>query len=90
MRNGQLLDLGMFSFRRTTRTDVSSRSTRNIWVPAISRNAVNRLRKLTEEDFETLGVIVQLEADARDKALRGARLQVIGAFYGNFFFWRHF
>ena len=27
------------------------------------------------------------KADARDKALRGARSVVIGAFYGNFFFW---
>ena len=27
------------------------------------------------------------KADARDKALRGARSEVIGAFYGNFFFW---
>jgi len=36
---------------------------RDIRVPAVPRNAVNRLRKLTEEDLETLGVIVQLEAD---------------------------
>jgi AAA family ATP:ADP antiporter len=27
------------------------------------------------------------KAEARDKALRGARSEVIGAFYGNFFFW---
>ena len=27
------------------------------------------------------------KADARNKALRGARSEVIGAFYGNFFFW---
>ena len=27
------------------------------------------------------------KAEARNKALRGARSQVIGAFYGNFFFW---
>jgi hypothetical protein len=36
---------------------------RKIRVPAIPRNAVNRLRKLTEEDLAKLGVIVQLEAD---------------------------
>jgi hypothetical protein len=36
---------------------------REIRVPAIPRNAVNRLRKLTQKDLETLGVIVQLEAD---------------------------
>jgi hypothetical protein len=42
---------------------------REIKVPAIPRNAVNRLRKLTIEDVKTLGVIVQLEAD-RDGILR--------------------
>ena len=42
---------------------------REIKVPAIPRNAVNRLRKLTKEDLDTLGVIVQLEAD-RDGILR--------------------
>jgi hypothetical protein len=36
---------------------------REILVPAIPRNAVNRLRKLTMADLEALGVIVQLEAD---------------------------
>jgi len=38
-------------------------SWRKIKVPAIPRNAVNRLRKLTEEDLQSLAVIVQLEAD---------------------------
>jgi hypothetical protein len=42
---------------------------REIRVPAIPRNAVNRLRKLTEEDLEALGVIMQLEAD-QDGILR--------------------
>jgi hypothetical protein len=42
---------------------------RNILVPAIPRNAVNRLRKLKEEDLESLEVIVQLEAD-QDGILR--------------------
>ena len=36
---------------------------RNIQVPAVPRNAVNRLRKLTKQDLQTLEVIVQLEAD---------------------------
>ena len=36
---------------------------REVILPAIPRNAVNRLRKLTEEDLEKLSVIVQLEAD---------------------------
>jgi hypothetical protein len=44
-------------------------SWRNIKVPAIPRNAVNRLRKLTKEDLESLGVILQLEAD-QDGILR--------------------
>jgi hypothetical protein len=42
---------------------------RNLLVPAIPRNAVNRLRKLTEEDLEALGVIMQMEAD-QDGILR--------------------
>jgi hypothetical protein len=42
---------------------------REIRVPAIPRSAVNRLRKLTEEDLEALGVIMQLEAD-QDGILR--------------------
>ena len=36
---------------------------REIRIPAIPRNAVNRLRKLKEEDLDALGVILQLEAD---------------------------
>jgi hypothetical protein len=36
---------------------------RKIRVPAIPRDAVNRLRKIKEEEIESLGVIVQLEAD---------------------------
>jgi hypothetical protein len=44
-------------------------SWRNIKVPALPRNAVNRLRKLTKEDLDTLGVLVQLEAD-QDGVLR--------------------
>ncbi len=44
-------------------------SWRNIKVPAIPRNAVNRLRKLKEEDLRSLAVIVQLEAD-QDGILR--------------------
>ncbi len=44
-------------------------SWREIRVPAIPRNAVNRLRKLSEEDLEALGVIMQLEAD-QDGILR--------------------
>jgi hypothetical protein len=36
---------------------------REIRVPAIPRNAVNRLRKLTEEGLQPLTVIMQLEAD---------------------------
>jgi hypothetical protein len=42
---------------------------RNIRVPAIPRNAVNRLRTLKEDDLESLGVILQLEAD-QDGILR--------------------
>jgi hypothetical protein len=42
---------------------------REMRVPAIPRNAVNRLRKLTEEDLERFGVILQLEAD-QDGILR--------------------
>jgi len=44
-------------------------SWRNILVPAIPRNAVNRLRKLKMQDFESLGVVMQLEAD-QDGILR--------------------
>ena len=36
---------------------------RDMRVSAIPRNAVNRLRKLTEDDMKSLSVIVQLEAD---------------------------
>ena len=42
---------------------------RNIRVPALPRNAVNRLRDLKEEDLDALGVLVQLEAD-QDGILR--------------------
>jgi hypothetical protein len=42
---------------------------RNIKVPALPRNAVNRLRKLEEDDLESLEVILQLEAD-QDGILR--------------------
>jgi len=42
---------------------------RNIKVPAVPRNAVNRLRKLEEDDLESLEVILQLEAD-QDGILR--------------------
>jgi len=38
-------------------------SWRSMKVPAVPRNAVNRLRKLTEEDLQSLAVLVQLEAD---------------------------
>ena len=44
-------------------------SWRNIKVPALPRNAVDRLRKLKEEDIESLGVILQLDAD-QDGILR--------------------
>jgi len=42
---------------------------REMRVPAVPRNAVNRLRKLTEDDLAALGVIMQLEAD-QDGILR--------------------
>ena len=39
-------------------------SWRKIKVPALPAKAVERLRSLTEEDLESLGVILQLEADS--------------------------
>jgi hypothetical protein len=40
---------------------------RNMKVPAIPRNTVNRLRTLKQEDVEKLGVVAQLEADSRGR-----------------------
>jgi hypothetical protein len=44
-------------------------SWRKIKVPAIPRQAIDRLRKLTEEDLQSLAVIVQMEADSEGRLL---------------------
>jgi AAA family ATP:ADP antiporter len=56
-------------------------------VPELS---AEQLQKADEAALANVGAQEDLEearAEERNKALRGARSEVIGAFYGNFFFW---
>jgi AAA family ATP:ADP antiporter len=58
-------------------------------VPGLSDEQKTRIRANVEMDVRGEGKLefAQGLADAEDSALRAARSQVIGSFYGNFFFW---